>query len=187
MIKALAKVFYLYTAPVLFLFFCAVGYVVLTTFFSDKEKFETFFFGSKPTIKEHQSLAQPKETKALPYRVRADIVNVRSKPSMESAIIERIYKDQEILVSQIENSWGKVDGGFVFLDPKNLYKIIQEPQVAYRVKVDRANVRTKPSEKSKILQQLPKDSVVLLQDLGNGWGKMQEGFLFLELVEKIDE
>ena len=58
--------------------------------------------------------------------------------------------------------------------------------VSYEILVDILNIRTHPNTKSKISKRMYKHQILELQDLGNGWGKGKDGFVFLEFLQKID-
>lgn len=57
---------------------------------------------------------------------------------------------------------------------------------SYEILVDILNIRTHPNTKSKISKRMYKHQILELQDLGNGWGKGKDGFVFLEFLQKID-
>ena len=64
--------------------------------------------------------------------------------------------------------------------------LLSTPLASYEILVDILNIRTHPNTKSKISKRMYKHQILELQDLGNGWGKGKDGFVFLEFLQKID-
>ena len=64
--------------------------------------------------------------------------------------------------------------------------LLSAPLASYEILVDILNIRTHPNTKSKISKRMYKHQILELQDLGNGWGKGKDGFVFLEFLQKID-
>ncbi|WP_104697867.1 MULTISPECIES: SH3 domain-containing protein [unclassified Helicobacter] len=200
MIKSIFKFFFLHTIPFLFVCLCMGFYVNIMLFAYDKPRWEHFvssarhFFGyqemqaqiQEDIIQIQEEIIEPKL-----YRAKASILNVRQLPSIDSPIIDRIYKGQEVLIFENKNSWGKLQRGYVFLDPKNIQKVSNkqdlEQESTYKVKVAVGNVREKPLANAKIIAKVYRDEILKIQEIGNGWGKIEQGYIALKLVERIDE
>lgn len=201
MIKNIFKFFFLHTMPFLFFCLCIVFYVIFILFIYDKPKWEDLVQNTTKHFFEYQEI-QSQTQEEVPqiqeeimepklYRAKANILNVRQLPSVDSAIIDRIYKGQEVLVFENKNSWGKLQRGYVFLDPKNIQQVSKiqslDQDGAYRVKVAVGNLREKPLVNANIVGKVYKDEILKIQEVGNGWGKTEQGYIALRLVERIDE
>lgn len=60
----------------------------------------------------------PKERIAqevLPYKVAVSVLNIRTKPTTDSAIKARLYRSEIIEILEVKEGWGRVDGGWVLL------------------------------------------------------------------------
>ena len=75
----------------------------------------------------------------------------------------------------------RVESGAETISP-----LLSAPLASYEILVDILNIRTHPNTKSKISKRMYKHQILELQDLGNGWGKGKDGFVFLEFLQKID-
>ena len=69
---------------------------------------------------------------------------------------------------------------------ESISPLLSAPLASYEILVDILNIRTHPNTKSKISKRMYKHQILELQDLGNGWGKGKDGFVFLEFLQKID-
>lgn len=198
MIKAIFKFFFLYTTPFLFLICSCIFYLGCVTYFYDK-KFWNYLVIKTQQYVLNKEVAGPLSQKQEQieqkiYRAKANVLNVRELPSVDSKIIDKIYKNQEIVVFDIENSWGKMQKGYVFLDPKNVQKLdISHQDLSlgavnlYKVKVSAANIRKEPLSDSPIIAKVYQGSVIEIQEIDAIWGKTKDGFIALRLLEKVDE
>ena len=212
----------LYTFPFLFVVLTCVAYVIFLFY-----KYKTDYFyealDSWIPVKTSLESKKVKTQKISTYEVLARILNVREKPSVDSRIVSRIYRGDKVSIREVENSWGKNDQGYIFLDPQNIKKIeseqkptissaleqqvIQNDQVhaennkfsakkidlasqeveelIYRVVPSIINVRSKPDFKSKIKARLYRGDEVKITQIVGKWGKTEQGFIALELLERV--
>lgn len=135
----------------------------------------------KPLLQEEQKL---KET----YRVVADIINIRAEPSVRAKISGRAYKNELLEVEYEQNSWGKTQKGYVFLDPKNIAKQQKKILEEYRIQADIVNIRLLPTSKSRLIKRAYKNEVVVVETIEEGWAKLEQGgYISLEFLKKIHE
>lgn len=198
MIKSIFKFFFLHTTPFLVLICSCIFYLGCMAYFYDKELWNHWVVEVRQyAIKEDKSKPLPYKQEQVEqkiYRAKANVLNIREFPSVDSKIIGKIYKNQEVVIFDIENSWGKMQKGYVFLDPKNIQKLdqtYQKPnleQIAfYKVKVSVANIRKEPLIDSPIIAKAYQGSIIEVQEIDAIWGKTKDGFVALRLLEKVDE
>lgn len=62
------------------------------------------------SLQESQSQVQ-----IMTYKVAVSVLNVRTKPTIDSAIKARLYRSEIIEILEIKEGWGRIDGGWVLL------------------------------------------------------------------------
>ena len=127
-----------------------------------------------------------------------NVLNVRLEPRVDSKIVRRLYKGERILITHIEKSWGSlVDEdlevlGYVFLNPTNAVRIDpKSPMQTYYVNINTLNLRKKPSINDDVIKKIYfGQAVCLLEDLGNGWGKVEvdglQGYVSMQWLKKME-
>ncbi len=200
------KFFRLYALPWLCILLLGISYGVGMLYFYDSSKYQKIFktislgFGIFDEKKaEYKEIEQDKvESTPSRYLVLANILNVRSEPNVDSKIIKRLYKGESILINQIEKSWGSlVDKdlntlGYVFLNPTNAIRMdFKSSAQTYFVNINTLNIRKNPSINSSVIKKIYFGQVVwLLEDLGNGWGRIEldglHGYVSLQWLKKME-
>lgn len=66
-----------------------------------------------PVIQANQSPIQKQDL--LSYRVAVNVLNVRTKPTTDSAIKTRLYRSEVIEVLETKEGWGRIEGGWILL------------------------------------------------------------------------
>lgn len=212
------KIFFflkLYTLPCIFVMFMGVAYEMGMLYIYEPvtyQKLVEFSGLAKWDFLQHsivreeeekvlQNLDSPhKENISSPvqYEVLVRVLNVRVHPRVDSKIASHLYRGQRILITHVEKSWGSlVDEkqnllGYVFLNPVNAVKVEDENLnlQSYSVSIRALNVRANPDIKSKTIEKVYFGQIVWLEDLGNGWGKVNmhntQGYVYMKWLKKQD-
>ncbi len=198
------RIFYLlqlYTLPWLCVLLLGIGYGVGMLYFYGPSKYQEIFkiasLSASNTEKiDHQE--KQDEVEKSYYQVLTNVLNVRLEPRVDSKIIRRLYKGERILITHIEKSWGSlVDEdlevlGYVFLNPINAVRIDpKSPMQTYYVNINTLNLRKKPSINDDVIKKIYfGQAVSLLEDLGNGWGKVEvdglQGYVSMQWLKKME-
>ena len=198
------RIFYflqLYTLPWLCVLLLGIGYGVGMLYFYEPSKYQEIFkIASLSTSNTEKIDHQEKqdEVEKSHYQVLTDVLNVRLEPRVDSKIVRRLYKGERILITHIEKSWGSlVDEdlevlGYVFLNPTNAVRIDpKSPMQTYYVNINTLNLRKKPSINDDVIKKIYfGQAVSLLEDLGNGWGKVEvdglQGYVSMQWLKKME-
>lgn len=197
------RIFYLlqlYTLPWLCVLLLGIGYGVGMLYFYEPSKYQEIFkiasLSSNTEKIDHQE--KQDEVEKSHYQVLTNVLNVRLEPRVDSKIIRRLYKGERILITHIEKSWGSlVDEdlevlGYVFLNPTNAVRIDpKSPMQTYYVNINTLNLRKKPSINDGVIKKIYfGQAVFLLEDLGNGWGKVEvdglQGYVSMQWLKKME-
>ena len=153
----LLRFLYLYTLPLLFVGLCGGVYVFFALFLTQ---------GKTPTLASFQTM-------------QTTPTQIASTQSAKEATAKR--SDAATLPTSQASIKPRVESSAESISP-----LLSAPLASYEILVDILNIRTHPNTKSKISKRMYKHQILELQDLGNGWGKGKDGFVFLEFLQKID-
>ena len=104
------------------------------------------------------------------------------------ASLQTMQSAKEAIAKQSDATTPKLATSQASTKPRveSISPLLSAPLASYEILVDILNIRTHPNTKSKISKRMYKHQILELQDLGNGWGKGKDGFVFLEFLQKID-
>ena len=108
------------------------------------------------------------------------LASLQTMQSAKEAVAKQSDATPKLATSQA-SAKPRVESGADTIPP-----LLSAPLASYEILVDILNIRTHPNTKSKISKRMYKHQILELQDLGNGWGKGKDGFVFLEFLQKID-
>ncbi len=113
------------------------------------------------------------------YRETEEKINDVINEEINNAINEQTNKDNEV-----ENSSGESQSS-IYGNP--ISKLVEGAKIS----VDTANIYTDPDESSAIVAAIKKDTIVTVQDYGNGWSNVKTGdftgWIRTEFVLKPDD
>lgn len=110
----------------------------------------------------------------------SDGLNVRKDATVNSSIVDVIYKGGVYTIVEEKNGWGKLKSGigWISLNEEYVEKITISTNNEYTVKViykgsDGLNVRTEPSIDGKIVTTIHYNEVYTIVKEKNGWGLLK--------------
>ena len=126
-----------------------------------------------------------------------EYVNVREKPSADSAVVGKLYSNNYAEVKKVKGNWykvtsrnvnGYVNGDYLLVGSKKA--VNSAGRTIAKVNADSLYIRTKPSKKSDVLAMVPKGDALTVIDTSkkkNGWVKVSvhggEGYVAADYVD----
>lgn len=124
-------------------------------------------------VKKEGDVVKPPTEINLPlsvYKVSADVLNIRSKPSTTSAIIGTLKQNDQIEILRFEQGkWGVISRGKEIVGYVSLEHIMKMPSIV-NVKTE-ASLHTGPNEKEKVLTSIAPNQKVTIM----GWKRDDKG------------
>lgn len=127
--------------------------------------------------------------KAYIYTQLDNEVYMYSEPSDSSDQVKGLVYGNELILSEVENGWGKVtsENETGWIDMKNVSIYLNEnPYFVNVVPGTRINMRAEPDVESGVVGRVESGSVFIVKDFRNGWGMIeldsQSGWVMLRYM-----
>lgn len=144
------------------------------------------------------------ETESVPYIVKASMLRVRSKASINADILGYVYSKQTVqVIGQENNGWYKIrfNNKVGYVSGEYISKLeqagsnppsAQQPMSgAFIVQANILNVRNTPSTQGAIMGQVHKNQQITVFEELNGWYKIQfnnsTGYVSKDYVSKVEQ
>ncbi|MDO7252856.1 SH3 domain-containing protein [Helicobacter cappadocius] len=126
------------------------------------------------------------------YVALGKILNIRKSPNVTSEIVGKLRYNQKIEVEMIQGDWARLKNGWVYArllkpvesKPQPSKNTAEKPLIGFYKSLKVVNIRLEPTVSSKIVGKLVPNQIIEVKDIRDGWGKIQNGWVLLDLLSK---
>ncbi|PAF54370.1 hypothetical protein BKH42_00170 [Helicobacter sp. 13S00482-2] len=122
------------------------------------------------------------------YVVLGKVLNIRKYPDTTSEVVGKLNYKQNIEVQFIQDGWARLKNGWVYarlLEPFESKKSSKKNPLLGVYDVSKVvNIRSAPTVSSKVVGKLTSGESVVVKDIQDGWGNIDQGWVLLDLLTK---
>lgn len=117
----------------------------------------------------------------------ADMLNIREKPDLLSAVVGNYYNGAIVTILETKDGWGRTDMGWISMDYVTTIDdtTLDDPAESAPVP-NKLNIRKEPDASSAVVGQYSNGTTITILETKDGWGRTDQGWIHMDYVATVD-